>query len=138
MKEILVQKNIPVVVPTKAFCWRERLHSFRYAVNGLKALLRHEHNTWIHAAFTLVALVFAVALCINITEWCLLLFAIAFVWTTEVINTAIEKAMDFISLEKHPQIGLVKDLAAAAVLLSAVAAALIGTLIFLPKLLRYV
>ena len=60
------------------------------------------------------------------------------VWMAEIINTAIEKSMDFISKEKHPQIALVKDLAAAAVLISAVAAFAIGIIIFLPKLINYV
>ena len=56
------------------------------------------------------------------------------VWTAEIFNTAIEKTMDFISREKHPQIKLVKDLAAAAVLITAVSAIIVGAIIFIPKL----
>ena len=58
----------------------------------------------------------------------------AMVWMAELFNTAIEKTMDFISKEAHPQIKLVKDLAAAAVLIAAIAAVLVGALIFIPKL----
>ena len=59
----------------------------------------------------------------------------AVVWMAELFNSAIEKAMDFISTEKHPQIKLVKDLAAAAVLITALAAVIVGGIIFIPKFL---
>ena len=59
----------------------------------------------------------------------------AFVWITEMINTAIEKAMDFITLEKHSQIKLIKDLAAGAVLVASITALITGSIIFVPKLI---
>ena len=122
----------------KKFSWKERGASFRYAYDGLAALFRTEHNAWVHAGLTITALLLSIVLTISKMEWLLLIIAITLVWVTEIINTAIEKTMDFISKEKHPQIKLVKDLAAAAVLLSAVAALLTGTIIFLPKLMTYV
>lgn len=122
----------------RKFCWKERGASFRYAYNGIRALFCTEHNARIHGGFTVLALFLSCALKITMIEFVLVLLVITLVWVTEIINTAIEKAMDFISTEKHPQIGLVKDLAAAAVLLSAVAAFVTGAIIFLPKLLRYV
>ncbi|HEX8315331.1 MAG TPA: diacylglycerol kinase family protein [Flavisolibacter sp.] len=124
--------------PIKRFSWKERGASFRYAYHGIDTLFRTEHNAWIHSGFTIAALLLSLLLKINKTEGLVLILAISFVWTMEIINTAIEKMADFISTEKHPQIKLVKDLAAAAVLVSAVAALLIGTIIFLPKLLLYV
>ena len=123
---------------TKTFSLKERGASFRYAYHGLVALFRTEHNAWIHAGLTAAALLLSVYFRIEKTEWMMLIFAATIVWVTEIINTALEKTMDFISIEKHPQIKLVKDLAAAAVLLSAVAAFLIGTFIFLPKLINHV
>jgi len=122
---------------TKTFSLKERGASFRYAYHGLVALFRTEHNAWIHAGSTAAALLLSIYFRIDKIEWMMLILATAIVWSTEIINTAIEKAMDFISIKKHPQIKLVKDLAAAAVLLSAVAAFLIGTIIFLPKLLNH-
>jgi len=119
----------------KYFSWKERAHSFGYACKGIKSLFRTEHNAWIHGALTVAALLLSIFLKISKTEVILLLLATTLVWMAEIINTAIEKSMDFISTEKHPQICLVKDLAAAAVLISAVAALIIGTIIFLPKLL---
>ena len=120
------------------FSWKQRAASFGFAWQGIKALFRTEHNAWIHAGLTIAAILLSVALKISTTELIVLILAMALVWITEIINTAIEKTMDFISLEKHPQIKLVKDLAAAAVFISAVAALAIGTIIFLPKLLHYV
>src|SRR5829696_8692048 len=122
----------------KKFSWKERGASFRYAYDGLVALFRTEHNAWIHGGLTIAAVLLSIVLRISRTEWLLLILAMTFVWITEILNTAIEKSMDFISTEKHPQIKLVKDLAAAAVLLSAIAALLVGTIIFVPKLLSYV
>lgn len=134
--------NVGVVVQAqitnKSFSWKARGASFRFAWQGIRALFRTEHNAWIHSGLTIAAAVLSLLLQISKTEFILLILAVTLVWVTELINTAIEKTADFISTQKHPQIGLVKDLAAAAVLLSAVAALTIGTIIFLPKLLHYV
>lgn len=123
---------------SQSFSWKARSASFGYAFRGIVALFRTEHNAWLHGGLTALALLLSILLDISKTEWLLLLIAMTLVWITEIINTAIEKAMDFISSEKQPQIALVKDLAAAAVLLSAVAAFIIGTIIFLPKIISYV
>ena len=118
----------------KHFSVKERLTSFTYAWAGIKQAFATEHNTWIHLSLTIMAVIGAVILKINKMEWMALIIVIAMVWMAELFNTAMEKAMDFISIEKHPQIKLVKDMAAAAVLVAAVAAIIIGLLIFIPKL----
>jgi len=125
-------------MPNKKFSWRERGNSFGFAWQGIKALFRTEHNAWIHGGLTVIVIFLSLLLDVSRTEVCILVLTMSFVWAAEIFNTALEKAMDFISTEKHPQIGLVKDLAAAAVLVSAVAAFVIGLIIFLPKLLHYV
>lgn len=122
----------------KQFSWAARGSSFRFAFAGLRSFFCTEHNAWIHAFASLVVFVMSCVLPISNTELILLVLSMTLVWLAEIINTAIEKTMDFISLEKHPQIKLVKDLAAAAVLIAAVAAFVIGTIIFLPKLIHYV
>ena len=117
------------------FSIRKRLKSFLYAFNGLKIALKEEHNTRIHFAATLCVLALAVFFDINTYEWIAIIFAIGFVFTMELINSAIENLIDFISLEKHDTIRKIKDLSAAAVLISAFVALLIGLIIFLPKIL---
>jgi diacylglycerol kinase len=118
----------------KRFSTKERLNSFAYAWAGLKAALRTEHNTWIHLFLTILATVLAIYLRISRAEWMALVLSVAMVWTAELFNTVIEKIMDFLSKERHPQIKIIKDMAAAAVLITAIAAVIVGLLIFIPKL----
>ena len=118
----------------KPFSFKERYNSFGYAWQGIKALFRTEHNAWIHTAIAVAVSIAAIILKVSRTEAIVLISTIAFVFVTEILNTAIEKLADFVSLQKHPQIGLVKDLAAAAVLIAAISAVIIGTIIFYPKL----
>ncbi len=122
----------------KKFSWQERRKSFGYAWDGLKALLRTEHNSRIHLVLTLTAVAAALLLRISRMEMIILIMVMATVWVAEIFNTALEKAMDFMSKERHPQIKLVKDLAAAAVLITAITAVIVGCLIFIPKMLQYV
>lgn len=118
----------------RKFSWKERGNSFTYAWDGIKAVLQTEHNTWIHLTLTGVALALGFILNISAGEFMGLIIVMTMVWTAEIFNTAIEKTMDFISKEKHPQIKLVKDLAAAAVLITAISAIVVGAIIFIPKL----
>lgn len=119
----------------KRFSTKERLNSFVYAWAGLKAAIRTEHNTWIHLMLTLTAFGLAIALRISREEWMALVVVIAMVWTAELFNTVIERIMDFLSTERHPQIKIIKDMAAAAVMVTALAAVIVGLLIFIPKVL---
>ena len=116
------------------FSWSARLKSFTYAAQGLQALFRTEHNAWIHFVLTVAALVAAFVLNISRGEWLALIIAFGLVWMAELFNTCIEKTMDFLSEEKHPQIKVIKDMAAAAVLIAALVAFFVGLIIFLPRL----
>jgi diacylglycerol kinase len=122
----------------KQFSWKDRGKSFAFAWSGIKAVLRTEHNSWIHLCLTVAAVALGFILKISSGEFLALIISMTIVWMAEIFNTALEKAMDFISTEKHPQIKLVKDLAAAAVLVSAVSALLVGSIIFIPKILKLV
>lgn len=116
------------------FSWHSRAKSFAYAWAGFLTFLKTEHNARIHLLLSVVVIILGIALKVNSGEAIALVIAMALVWITELLNTALEKAMDFISTEKHPQIKWVKDLAAAAVLVAAVAALVIGSIIFIPKI----
>ena len=117
------------------FSWNARAKSFGYAWSGIKSLLRTEHNSRIHLAFTIIVVVLGIVLKISRFEFITLFIVMALVWICEIFNTCVEKTMDFISLEQHPQIKLVKDLAAAAVLIMAITAVIVGCFIFIPKLI---
>lgn len=114
---------------------RSRIKSFSYAFNGIVQFFR----TGVNAKIQLVAGMAAIALGfwfdINLTEWMLVFLCIGMVLGMELMNTALEAMADVLHPEHHPKIGLVKDLAAGAVLITAIIAACIGGIIFLPRLL---
>jgi diacylglycerol kinase len=114
-----------------------RLKSFKYAFNGLKILIKEEPNARIHLLASLVVIMLSVALEINVMEWVAVVFCIGFVLVAETFNTSLEKISDFISPEKNEKIKKIKDLAAAAVLLSALTALTTGLIIFIPKICLY-
>lgn len=122
------------------FSFKERLLSFKYAFSGLRILFTKEHNARIHLAITIITITMGVLLNISSVEWLIILMLIALVFSLEIINTAIEHLCNFVSSEWHKTIKNVKDLSAAAVLVSTIVSVICGIIIFLPKLcdfLRY-
>ena len=113
-----------------------RLRSFAYAFAGLSFVLRTQHNAWLHLLASLAVVAAGFALKVNADDWRWLIAAVALVWLAEAINTAFEHLCDVVSPEFHPSVKRAKDIAAAAVLVSAIAAALIGALTFAPYVLR--
>ena len=122
----------------RKFSFALRLKSFTYAWSGLKTVFLTEHNSRIHLAFTICMLALSIIFKVTIPEFSLLIIATAMVWMAELFNTCIEKIMDFLSTEKHPQIKRIKDMAAAAVLLASFVALIVGAIIFIPKILNHV
>jgi diacylglycerol kinase len=116
------------------FSWKARFKSFGYAFKGLSVFFKYEHNTWIHLSATVLVVFLAIVLKVSSTEAIALSLSVGFVWVAELFNTAIEHTMDLISNEKDPQIKVIKDISAAAVLLSALAALITGCIIFTPKI----
>ena len=111
-----------------------RYQSFGHAFRGWWYVMRTQRNAWIHVVAATI--VFVIALWLNVPPhgWALLILTIAMVFTAEFINTAIEAVVDLASPEKHPLAKVGKDVGAAAVLISAIAAILIGLLILGPPL----
>ncbi|MGQ0659718.1 diacylglycerol kinase family protein, partial [Sphingosinicella sp.] len=116
------------------FSVHTRIRSFGYAFSGLRYLIGSEHNAWIHLTATAAVIVLGMAVRLSAGEWLWLVVAIAGVWLAEAFNTAIERLADIVSLDRDPRLKVVKDVAAAGVLVSAIAAAIIGLLIFYPHL----
>lgn len=119
----------------KPFHPRDRILSFKYALQGLITFFRTQHNAWIHLVAAVIVVILGFIMKITTIEWCWLTFSIAFVFIAEMVNTALEFLTDLVSPEFHPLAGKVKDVAAAAVLLAAMAAAIIGGIIFIPRFL---
>ena len=111
-----------------------RLRSFRWAFRGLAVMLRTQHNAWLHAAATVAVCAAGLALGLSAGEWCWIVLAIVAVWTAEALNTAFEFLTDVASPSFHPLAEKAKDVAAGAVLISALGAVAIGLLVLGPKL----
>ena len=98
-------------------------------------MLRSQHNAWIHAFATVAVCAAGILLRLSIWEWCWIVLAIVAGWTAEALNTAVELLADVASPSFHPLAGRAKDVAAGAVLISALGAAAIGAMVFGPRLL---
>ncbi|HKO91702.1 MAG TPA: diacylglycerol kinase family protein [Polyangiaceae bacterium] len=116
------------------FSWAARRRSFVYAWRGVCTVLRSQHNAWLHAAATLGVVLLGALLGVGRWEWLALIFAVVSVWTAESLNTAFELLCDVASPEFHPLVEKAKDVAAGAVLISALGALLVGGVVFGPHL----
>lgn len=118
----------------KAFSSPGRMESFRFAINGLLRVFKEEPNARIHLCSSLLVTALGFWLQLSMFEWILLVIVAGLVWVAEIINTAIERVMDFIQPGYDEKAGQIKDMAAAAVLISAIVAAVTGLFIFIPKI----
>lgn len=124
----------PMQNKNQEFSLRKRLKSFVFAFAGLKILQKEEHNFRIHLVAAILVVAAGFILKISSYEWIAIVLAIGFVFVVEILNTAIENITDFISPDEHPSIKRIKDMAAAAVLISAIVAVIIGLIVFLPEI----
>lgn len=113
--------------------WR----SFGHALSGVGRTWQRERNFRIHALVAVAVAAMAIGLRISRAECAVLVFAMGLVFTSELLNTAIEALVDLVSPEYHEAARTSKDAAAGAVLLSALTAATIGLLVLGPPLWRW-
>ncbi|MFN8291322.1 MAG: diacylglycerol kinase family protein [Chitinophagaceae bacterium] len=111
-----------------------RWQSIRFAMNGIRSFFQSEPNAVVHLLSTVLVVLLSFLFTVTATEALVLVMVTGGVWMAELFNTALEKAMDLVSKEKDPSIGFIKDVAAAAVLVSALTALVAGLLIFIPKI----
>ena len=111
---------------------KKQLRSFGYAWKGIQSCVGKEQNLSFHLIAAMAVIIAGIVLGITRTEWIMVVMCIGTVIAAELFNTAIEKLVDLVSPERHPVAGQVKDIAAGAVLICAVAAAIIGLIIFIP------
>jgi len=112
----------------------ERLKSFRYAFNGLRILIKEEHNSRVQLIIAILVICAGFVLKIERTEWQAIIICIGLVLTTEAVNSAIERICNIINPTKNENIKIIKDMSAAAVFISSVMALIIALIIFIPKL----
>ena len=124
------------IAEKRPFEFTGRIRSFRHAFNGIFRMLRCQHNAWIHLALTVVVVGAGFFFQLTARDWCWIILAIAIVWTAEALNTAFEFLADAASPEFHPLVRDAKDVAAGAVLITAIASAVIAILIFRPHVMQ--
>jgi diacylglycerol kinase len=113
---------------------RKRIESFGYAFKGIATLFSSQPNARIHAVVLILVTAFGFYFKIEKTEWLAIALIAALVLSAEAMNTAVEFVVDLVSPDYHPLAGKAKDVAAAAVLLAAFGAVIVGLIIFLPKI----
>lgn len=113
---------------------KKRINSFSFAIKGIRYAISSQHNILIHIILTIVAIILGFLLRISNLEWILIVIVIGLVMSAEIFNTSIEEVVNFISPERNYKAGRIKDLAAGAVLISAISAFIVGAIIFLPKI----
>jgi diacylglycerol kinase (ATP) len=111
-----------------------RIASFGHAFRGWVYVMQTQHNARIHAVATIFVFILGVWLKVPARDWAILILTISMVFAAEFINTAIEAVVDLASPRRHPLAKVGKDVGAAAVLVAALAAVLIGLLILGPPL----
>lgn len=113
---------------------KKLINSFKYAFEGIITGIKEENNMKIHIIIMLLVIILGIVLKISKIEWIICIILFGFVISLELVNTAIENTVDLITIEKNPKAKIAKDLAAGAVLIAAITAAIIGLIIFVPKI----
>ena len=114
---------------------KKLIKSFKYAFEGIFTGIKEEQNMKIHIVIMILVIIFGVILKISKIEWIICIILFGLVISMELINTAIENTVDLITKEKNEKAKIAKDVAAGAVLVSAIASAIIGLIIFVPKIM---
>src|ERR1022692_539868 len=110
------------------------MRGFVYAGKGLWEAVQTQFNIRFHFFATIVVISMGFYFKLNLKEWCFIILSISMVLTAELLNTAIEYLTDFVSPEHNLIAGKVKDIASAAVFITALCSAIIGLIIFVPKI----
>lgn len=111
------------------------INSFKYAFEGIKSSLKTERNMKIHFSMMILVIVAGILLDISTYEWMICIILFGMVIGGELVNTAIEEVTDLVTTEINPKAKLAKDIAAGAVLIMAITSAIIGLIIFIPKII---
>lgn len=113
-----------------------RISSFKNAFSGIFFAFRTQNNLWIHLIISILVVLMGLWLALSVIDWAILILTMAMVFAAEMFNTSIEAVVDLIQPAIHPLAKTGKDVAAAAVLLTAISSIFIGILILGPPLCR--
>ena len=117
----------------KRFC-----NSFKYALQGIKSAYKTEQNLLFHTIVAILVVILGIVIDLSYIELSVVFLVIGLVITAEMINTSIENAIDMAMPSIHPLAKASKDIASGAVLFSAIIAIIVGSLIYIPKLIEFI
>ena len=117
----------------KRFC-----NSFKYALQGIKSAYKTEQNLLFHTIVAILVVILGIVIDLSFIELSIVFLVIGLVITAEMINTSIENAIDMAMPSIHPLAKASKDIASGAVLFSAIIAIIVGSLIYIPKLIEFI
>lgn len=113
------------------------ISSVRHACRGMRVAFHEEQNVRIHTIFACVVLFFTLLIGVSDSEFIIIIFSITSVIVVEIINSIVERFSDMVKPQVSHLIATVKDMSAAAVLICALNACIVGAVIFLPKLVSF-
>lgn len=113
----------------------KKSNTFVCAMKGIINTVKEERNIKIHLLATILVIIAGIILKISLAEWIICIILFGLVISAEIMNTAIEATVDLVTRERHPLAGKAKDAAAGAVLVLAIVSAIIGAIIFVPKII---
>ncbi len=122
----------------KTYSIRRLFSSFKYAIEGIKSAYKTEQNLLVHTIVAVIAIVLGIVLKLSTIEFAIVALVIGFVITAEMINTALEYAVDMAMPTIHPLAKIAKDVASGAVLFAAISSIAVGLLIYLPKIIELI
>ena len=110
---------------------------FRYAIEGILTGIRQEQNMKMHCIMTVLVVLAGFFFEISKIEWCISLLLCGLIMALELVNTSVEAVVDLVTEERKPLAKIAKDTAAGAVLIAALFSAVIGCIIFVPKIMEW-
>lgn len=116
---------------------KKLINSFKCAIQGIKQAVKTERNVKIHITIMILVIIAGIVLKINTQEWIICIILFGLVISLELVNSAIEATVDIAMPEINEKAKVAKDVAAGAVLVSAIASAIIGLIIFIPKVIVF-
>lgn len=112
--------------------------SIKYSLSGLYYAYRYEQSLWLHGLSTILAVIMGVIFKIKLSEWAIIFIALGSILALELINTAIEAAVDLTTTNIHPLAKIAKDCGSAASFVMAIVSIVISMFVFGPYLLEII
>ncbi len=118
----------------KVYGYKRFLKSIKYSLSGLFYAYRYEQSLWIHGFATILAIIMGIIFHIKLSEWAIIFIALGSILALELINTAIEAAVDLTTTEIHPLAKIAKDCGSAASFVMSIVSLVISLFVFGPYL----